>query len=367
MSKKPKEESKTNTPLGVDWEHNFPNGEISPIASGTPILMIAIDTEYQSNYTCNKNLLLSYQYSAYDLMTGKYKSGIFYPDIKSEERYTFSQLFRKVLKDMGIAISSLKDYKVIFVAHFFTAEWSMFKDRDELYMKFEYIRKTMTTTRNSLKTTIKDENDELINMNVDFKDTMLLLPEGFKSLEKASTFIEGYEKIDLDVAIKQNMIQFMIDKPQLFKEYAIRDAEVTLKLFVKLQYLLNKINKTESEIFSTLASATTKHFTSYSRNKFEGLIVKKEPLAQEIHSMQYDRKHHLYQKFVSLADRSYMGGLNSSYYIGECEGYTFIDIDFKNCYPTALNLLKIGDFGQKVRKSARPKYEEIDLSGLDDD
>jgi hypothetical protein len=50
-----------------------------------------------------------------------------------------------------------------------------------------------------------------------------------------------------------------------------------------------------------------------------------------------------------------MGGLNSSYHIGYSEGYTFLDIDFKNAYPTAMNLIKIGDFGHKLDKSSSKK------------
>ena len=77
--------------------------------------------------------------------------------------------------------------------------------------------------------------------------------------------------------------------------------------------------------------------------------------------MQFSRFNVLYKKYESIADRSYMGGLNSSFYMGICSGYTFIDIDFKNAYPTAMNLLKIGDFGEKI---VRKKYEKTDLKGL---
>jgi hypothetical protein len=357
MSKDEKIRKKSKkTPPCIDWIKHFPNGELPTIASGTPIQLIAIDTEYQSNYTWNTNLCLSYQFSAYDMQSGTYKTGIFYMDVNKQERLSLGELTKKILEEMQIPISSLGGYRIIYVAHFFTAEWAMLSDKKELYMKFEHIRKTLTTTKNPLKTIILDENNEVVNLWVDVRDTMLLLPEGYKSLEKASTFIDGYEKIDLPIEVKSNMYQFLQDDPEKFEEYALRDAEVTLKLFIKLQYLLNVVNGTETKMFSTLASATTSHFKLFSENRFqrfndEGKAVN----SKQEHNMQFDRLHSLYKQYESLADRSYMGGLNSSYHIGYCEGYTFIDIDFKNCYPSAMNLIKMGNFGIKINK---PKFEK---------
>lgn len=340
----------------INWKNSFNDGEISVSkALGTPILFIAIDTEYQSNYTMNKNLCLSYQFSAYDMNSGKLKSGIFYMNADKEERFSINLLTRNILREIDISISSLDGYKIIFIAHFFTAEWSMLKDCIELHKKFEYIRKTLITTK-PLKSKFIDENNNTVNLYIDFKDTMLLLPEGFKSLEKASTFIKGYEKIDLSIEIKSNMLRFLQDNPQLFEEYAIRDAEVTLKLFIKLQYLLNTINNTNDIIYPTLASATTKNFKTYSENKFNYEDSKDNiKKGKYLHSMQFDRLHSEYKKYESLANRSYMGGLNSSYYMGYCKNYTFLDIDFRNAYPSAMNLIKIGNFGKKTKKSKKNK------------
>lgn len=346
---------------------NFPDGVIPEGALPTDeddrsrILFLAIDTEFQSNYTANTNLCLSYQYAVYNLFDGCYKSGVFYPDINKQERYSLSQFTKKVLQEMNFPISELKDFRIIYIAHYFTAEWSMFSDRKSLHMKFEYIRKTMTTTNRPLKTTIIDENGKKVNLWVDVRDTMLMLPDGYKSLEKASTFIEGYEKIVIGAEHKSKMYQFMQDDPTLFEKYAIRDAEVTLKLFVKLQYMLNTINGTQSKLFSTLASATTNDFKEYSKKRYEndakGLI----------HKMQFDRWHSLYKEYESLANRGYLGGLNSSYHIGKSKGYTFVDIDFKNAYPTAMNLLKIGNFGWRSEKPKKYKSASaiVDLEGLE--
>lgn len=357
---------KKRKPPDILWS-NFPDGVIpqgellTDEDNRRKVLLFSIDTEYQSNYTANTNLCLSYQYAVYNLFDGCYKSGIFYPDINKQERYSLSQFTKKVLQEINFPISQLKDYRIIYIAHYFTAEWSMFSDRKLLHMKFEYIRKSMITTNRPLVTTIIDENNEEVKLWVDVRDTMLLLPENYKSLEKASTFIEGYEKLDIGAEHKSKMYQFMQDEPELFEKYAIRDVEVTLNLFVKLQYMLNKINGTDSKLFSTLASATTNDFKEYSKNRF-GHDEK-----GATHKMQFDRLHNIYKEHESLADRGYLGGLNSSYHIGKSEGYTFVDIDFRNAYPTALNLLKIGNFGYQLDKPK--KFEKasaiVDLEGVE--
>lgn len=346
--------AKKNAIPKIEWRSQFPDGELDSIATDTLILLIAFDTESQSNDTANTNVCLSFQFSAIDLHSGTYKTGIFYADINAQERFTLSELTRKILDEMDISIKSLQGYHIIYIAHFFAAEWAMLADRKELYMKFEFIRKSMITTR-PLETTMKTDEGETVTFWMDFKDTMLLLPEGYKSLEKASTFIKGFEKLTLEAHYKSNMLQLLHDDPKRFEAYAIRDAEVTLRLFIKLQYLLNQINGTTNKIFSTLASATTQDFSSFSKEKH----------GKDVHKMQFDRKHTIYKEYESLATRGYMGGLNSSYHIGTCEGYTFIDIDFKNAYPTAMNLLQVGDFGEAAVKRSKKKHSrEIESETL---
>lgn len=336
----------------INWLTDFPDGDI-PSGSGTgkKIILIGFDTEYQSNFTVNNNLCLSYQYALYSLFDGTYKSGILFPDLNQNERFSWSEFTNKVFKEAHILPSQLAGYRIIFIAHYFSAEWAMFRDKKELTMKFEFIRKSMVT-RKPLKTKIVAENGRRVECWVDVSDTMLLLPDGFKSLALASTLLGGFEKIALEAEMKSNMYDLLQQNPEQFIEYAIRDAEVTLKLFVKLQYMLNRINGESDKLFLTLASATTNDFIKFS----------KATTGATIHDMQFDRKHHLYKQYEALANRSYMGGLNSSYHVGKADGYTFIDIDFKNAYPTAMNVIQVGDFGDPYEK-----YERIpvDLTGLE--
>ena len=45
-------------------------------------------------------------------------------ECKYQERLSLSELTKKVLEEMEISISSLFEYRIIYIAHFFTAEWS---------------------------------------------------------------------------------------------------------------------------------------------------------------------------------------------------------------------------------------------------
>ncbi len=89
-------------------------------------------------------------------------------------------------------------------------------------------------------------------------------------------------------------------------------------LFIKLQYILNSINGTETTRYKTIGSATVKHFQLFVKNNFEEGFFKS----------QFSRKNEIYQKGLSLAKRSYMGGLNTSFFIGEMEDELFLDIDW---------------------------------------
>lgn len=345
----------------INWLKDFPDGEIP--SSGNPscrVIIIAIDSEYQTGTTAYTNLCLSYQFALYDVSDGIYQTGIFFPDINKNERFSLTELVYKIFDNSGINPLGLYNYRIILVAHYFSAEWAMLKDKKDLYMKFEYVRKSMVTAK-PLETVLfeKDSSEDdrcYVFFWFDVRDTMLLLPDGYRSLEKASTFLEGFEKIPLDDSIKANMYEFLQKDPNSFIEYAIRDAEVTLKLFIKLQYTLNVINGNETKLFLTLAGATTTDFIAYSKEKYK----------TQYHNLQFDRKHSIYKKFEGLATRSYMGGLNSSYHVGKTKGYTYVDIDFKNAYPTAMNLLEIGKFGtpppkKETKEKGKPEMTLTEL------
>jgi hypothetical protein len=174
---------------------------------------------------------------------------------------------------------------------------------------------------------------------------MLLLPPTHRSLEKATSLLdEKYHKKELTQDEKEHMDVLLKTDPVRFEEYAMHDADITLRLFIKLQYTLNILNGSENVRFTTIGNATVKQFI--------------KGMDKSLFNSQFSKKNDIYQKGLNLAKRAYMGGLSSSYYVGARKGELFLDIDFSSAYPTCMNLLEVSDFGEPIIK---PKDDDFSL------
>ncbi len=265
--------------VAINFKATFPNEDSSLIVpSLQKQVLISLDTEYQSNYTTNSNLCLSYQYDVVDLKSGKSGRGIYYVDWRKKERLTLLSVIEKALSTVGISLTGLRDYTVIIVAHFFVAELLMLLDRDKFKPYLDFIRKTVITNGKATIPVRTYINRNKVEFDIMIKDTMLLVPETHKSLKKASELVsKDFKKLDLKPNEISNMLTLMQESPKKFEAYALRDTAVTLNLFIKLQIILNRINGTTSEIYSTLSSASVKSFRAtfkkeYSTKEFKNVF-----------------------------------------------------------------------------------------------
>jgi len=156
---------------------------------------------------------------------------------------------------------------------------------------------------------------------------------------------EKFRKKKLSQSEKEDMLTLLKTDRKRFEEYAIHDAEITLRLFIKLQHTLNTLNDSESIRYTTIGSATVEHF--------------KKGMCQTVFKSQFSKKNTLYQRGFNLARRAYMGGLNSSYCIGEHKGELFLDIDFSSAYPTVMNLLEVSNFGAPLLTKKEKEKERM--------
>ena len=320
----------------VNWISSFPNGELDKyISSGKRTLLVGVDTEYtrQSNFT---NLCLSYQFAVLDCKTGIYQKKIYYPELVTEVRLTLKEILQQIFRMMYIKPSEISGYHVIFICHFCAAEWSMMKDREKTSKHLEFLYKTVITFK-PIEITFEDSEGVSYAITFEVGDTMLLLPPSHRSLEKASSLLdEKFHKKELTQSEKENMDILLENDTKRFEEYAIHDADITLRLFIMLQYTLNKMNGTTSMRFTTIGSATVKHFVKCTE--------------KELFKSQFGKSNKIYQQGLTLAKRAYMGGLSSSYFVGERESELIIDVDFASAYPTVMNLLESSDFGKPIVK-----------------
>ncbi len=257
----------------IDFAHSFPNGDDSAVIPGeTAVIVVSMDAEWWSNYTKNENLILSYQFSVVDLKTGLRGDDIYYTNWVEKERLTITQILEQVGNIVGLSLSDLNGYTIVFVAHNAIAEWSTIKNRSKLNKYLQMIRKTVITPGISpIELKIYDGNRNKKIVKFMLKDTMLLVPEAYRSLKKASVLVDPeFAKLDLTKEELSNMLKLLQEEPAKFEAYAIRDTQVTLKLWITLQCMLNEINGTGDRIFSTLSSAALSRFRSMYVQEFGG-------------------------------------------------------------------------------------------------
>jgi len=243
------------------------------------------------------------------------------------ERMTLEEIVEKAMgiEDGDTPIDRKKGKtRVIMVIHNSVAEWSMLKDRDA-----EDIVKHLTTIRKSPVTgvhPIKIHNRRTGAVDLEIFDTRLLAPAGLQSLDKLSDLLgKDDKKIDISEFYKRNMDRLLIDDPELFEQYALRDTEVTAKLFFLLQRLLNELAFGEGfdRPFKTLGSAAVKGFL-HANPWFEEYL---KTLNAEA-----------FTEVQPIIKRAYLGGLNMANFKGDSatcpqlKDYCFVDIDFANAY-----------------------------------
>jgi DNA-binding SARP family transcriptional activator len=99
------------------------------------------------------------------------------------------------------------------------------------------------------------------------------------------------------------MRQFLKEHPAWFERYALRDTEVTLKIFVTLQEALNQLAYGETrQLFKTLAAAAVKGFLE--ENKW---------FKRYRRQLQDER----FESAYRLIMRSYHGGRNEGLMVGD--------------------------------------------------
>ncbi len=291
------------------------------------VYFVAIDAEwYESG---GRNVILSYQLAS--VSESAVNNIILY--MPPGKRMKLCELVEAGIKSVnGGQLPLFKPGRkvlVVLIAHNFTAEWSALDDRNADYIteNLMVIRKTPVTKR-----AIKINLSDCTSVDVHFYDSMHLAPAGYKSLQAMSTLLgeKSLEKDDISQTDKENMNLFLQRDPVGFERYALRDTEVTLRLFVLLQKSLNMLAYGEiRQLFRTLAAASVDGFLE-SNPWF--VNYRKALRRPEF----WDAKR--------LAERAFHGGRNEGFFVGRTEDHpesqdkVWVDVDFSGCYPTAMAL-----------------------------
>jgi len=115
----------------------------------------------------------------------------------------------------------------VIIAHFTTADVSLFSDFEEIKSKFTVISKSFLTL---------DKYLIFNHWRVFLRDTSLLSPTGMslKAIGKLYPHL-NLEKIELSQTELSDMAKFFVSKPEQFKKYALQDAKIVLHHALEVQ------------------------------------------------------------------------------------------------------------------------------------
>ena len=348
-------------------------------------LIVGWDTEYQQ--IPNEKLVnpISYQYSAYHLSSDSFQEGVIYAqklteilNKRSYENLTLSQILKKIIQSLGLEISYLKnnDFKILLVAHYSVAEFSLLKDREELIPYLTEVRSTLCSLKPFKQKILWDEIN-IVEVEIAWRDTFLLaLDDRSKSLAEISK-ITSCEKIDLrseshgikiDIAkLRETLLD--VNKP-LFEKYGIVDARISLEYYCKYISSFYEMSKSREEPF-TAGDLAVKFFIQESEKNslnfqekdtllknvlgLKGNKISKKLLNNLKSSRRVD--HLVNEYFKSL---SYIGDINTSYKIGESKNSNnlVLECDFSQFRKSILSTIPIIDWSKPMVKNL--SFQEIE-------
>jgi len=335
-------------------------------------LVIGFDTEYQREAIVNsdglaevRNQVLSYQYSCHVITpdnagTEQHWSGIVLPEGPSDDdRLTLAEFLEHALRDGLQTHPNLTlPVDVYLVAHFTRADVPGFSDfkeeKSRKAMNLENIRNLFMNVSKDIKVSLKRGGKlKPIKLHVKIRDTIALAPTGAKSLAKLGEIL-GYEKLKLSDDPKQqqhykeNMGELLQANWPLFRDYAIRDAEVCAQYTIRMIRLY--FNKTRAfKLPVTLTSIGVdliqEHWRSQGLDPLE--IVGKEMVAEKRWNAETKRyvtstePKSLPKLFWSedFFTECYHGGRNEQFWFGPAPEGVWYDYDLASAYPSAMALI----------------------------
>ncbi len=348
-----------NKPKGRNYNCSFPRTMIKDVKR-SEFLVLGFDTEYQSPKETfeleaikagkAKYEVLSYQFHAIN-SNGVEWSGIAIPN--DGERLSFTEFIVYALS-LGARKKQQVPKTIILVAHYNRADLPAFEDRKQIFWRLQNVRSSLISASApvSLKVSFDDGDERAVDISVYVRDTILLAPAGRKSLAEIGKLIER-EKIRLsdddeeELHWKKNMKVYRNTDWEGFREYALIDAEISAKYFLKLTQMYQDVTG-EDFVPSALSSIGMKLLVKGwnegepPRDPIE--LVGKEQVTEVVWNEKTQGfrkwKHRPYLEelswFVDFVTECYHGGRNEQLWFGPSFEDDWYDYDLTGAYPTAM-------------------------------
>jgi len=233
--------------------------------------------------------------------------------------------------------------------HESSADLSMLSDFNEFKDHLNLISGSFVTRGNALVF-------DFCKSKVNIRDTILLSPPGSKSLKAVGDIYgKGYEKKDIGNYRSGKMRDLLKENKELFDEYALQDAVITLKHTVSMEQFYHQTGKIGVPL--TLSGISNSYvLKEWSQAKYGGYQVRHDINIGNLTSK-------LTPKFARAIDLSkyivsfiacYRGGRNESFMYGIDEIVTpksrqWFDYDLTSAYSTVMSILGHPDTEKPVR------------------
>lgn len=346
-------------------------------------LLMGVDTEYQSQRVSAadvregraKNEILSYQ--AYlDDRKGTNCRVIAIPDMKQKLTLGEFVVFSLAsLVQCGVKIPTT----IVMPFHFSRADIPAFSGKDQWWTRLSNVRNSLVTGAVPIRMRIlfgADEGD-FEEIRIYIADTKLLAPTGRQSLSQLGELL-GVKKVRLaesnadELLMKKNMKAVRDNKWPTFKEYALRDAEVSALYFEKIAAQYRDV--TGSDFIPTVLSSIG---VKIQRNAWEVsgldtlLMVGRTAHEEETFNDKkgyttksvktpYIEEFHWHAQFIT---ETYHGGRNEQIWFGPSEVDDWTDYDLTSAYPTAMARLRLPQW-HETREMTEEDFANLDADTL---
>jgi hypothetical protein len=225
-------------------------------------------------------------------------------------------------------VSVTKTQNNYMIAHLTSADLSMFSDFDKFKDQLDIVNKSFITLSKPM---------EYANSRIIIRDTMLLAPAESRSLASIGT-IYKVDKIVLPKELKDKMDLLLVQDKQLFIDYALRDAKITLihaNAMEDFNFGLNNIG-----VPVTIPSLTRKFILNdWKSRNYDGYQLHPEYLLSDMGKSNTPKGLN-FNKDVGLKlsyyIANYKGGRNECFMYGTDSETMWYDYDLTSAYSTIL-------------------------------
>ena len=348
-------------------------------------LLMGVDTEYQSfAFTSQeikdgkaKNEILSYQ-AHLDNRQGVVCQAIAIPDTK--QKHSLAEFIVFCLASFAKGGAKIPT-TIVMPFHFSRADVPAFSGKDQWWTRLNNVRNSVVTGAIPIRLRVLfetfNDTENYVELKVYIADTKLLAPTGRQSLAQLGEML-GLEKIKLaenashELLLKKSMKAVRDNNWPKFKDYALRDAEVSARYFEEIAKRYRDV--TRSDFIPTVLSSIgvqmqakdwkdrgldAQLMVGRMRHQEESFNDKKG-YTVKTRATPYIEELHWHAQFIS---ETYHGGRNEQMWFGPSREDDWTDYDLTSAYPTAMARLHLPQW-HETREMTAADFANVEADTL---